>query len=106
MHNSSARILCIGKDSGLLRSRCAVLSHAGYDARYVMYPDAEHLLTREPFDLIILSAILSQEEKDHIWTIVGDTPPILALKKLVFASELLRDVEQRLGHVRNARQPA
>ena len=103
MHTSSARILCIGKDSGLLRSRCAVLAHAGYDAHYVMYPDAEPLLTREPFDLIILSAILSQEEKDQIWTIVGDTPPILTLKKLVFASELLRDVEQRLGQVR---QPA
>jgi hypothetical protein len=65
-----------------------------------MFPDAERLLTREPFDLIILSAILSQDEKDHIWTIVGDTPPILTLKKLVFASELLRDVEQRLGRVR------
>ena len=103
MHTSSARILCIGKDSGLLRSRCAVLSHAGYDAQYVMYPDAEPRLTREPFDLIILSAILTQEEKDQIWTIVGDTPPILTLKKLVFASELLRDVEQRLGQVR---QPA
>jgi len=103
MHTSSARILCIGKDSGLLRSRCAVLAHGGYDAQYVMYPDAERLLTREPFDLIILSAILSQEEKDHIWTIVGDTVPILTLKKLVFASELLRDVEQRLGQVR---QPA
>ncbi len=103
MHTSSARILCIGKDSGLLRSRCAVLAHAGYDAHYVMFPDAEQLLTREPFDLIILSAILRQEEKDQIWTIIGDTMPILALKKLVFASELLRDVEQRLGQVR---QPA
>ena len=99
MHTISARILCIGKDPGLLRSRCAVLAHGGYDAQYVMYPDVERLLTREPFDLIILSAILSQEEKDLIWTIVGDTPPILTLKKLVFASELLRDVEQRLGRV-------
>jgi hypothetical protein len=99
MHTSSARILCIGKDSGLLRSRCAVLAHGGYDAQYVMYPDAERLLTRESFNLIILSAILSQEEKDLIWTIVGDTPPILTLKKLVFASELLKDVEQRVGRV-------
>jgi hypothetical protein len=65
-----------------------------------MFPDAERLLTREHFDLIILSAILSQEEKDHIWTIVGDTPPILTLKKLVFASELLRDVERQPGQVR------
>ena len=100
MHTSPARILCIGKDSGLLRSRCAVLAHAGYDARYVMYPEAEYLLTHEPFDLIILSAILTEEEKDFIRTVIGDTLPILTLKKLVFASELLRDVEQGLGQVR------
>lgn len=103
MHTSSARILCIGKDSGLLRSRCAVLGHGGYDAHYVMYPEAEHLLSREQFDLIILSAILSEEEKDHIRTLIGSAQPVLTLKKLVFASELLRDVEQRLGQVR---QPA
>jgi DNA-binding response OmpR family regulator len=101
MLSNPARILCIGKDSGLLRSRCAVLTHAGYDAQAVMFDDAESLLRTEEFDLIILSAILSGEEKDHISAFVGSAAPILALKKLVFASELLAEVEQRL---RSAKQ--
>jgi hypothetical protein len=94
--SNQARILCIGKDSGLLRSRCAVLSHAGYDAQAVMYGDAENLLRTQEFDLILLSAILNDEEKDHISGIVQGGTPILPLKKLIFASELLAEVEQRL----------
>jgi hypothetical protein len=96
MLNNPARILCIGKDSGLLRSRCAVLSHAGYDAQAVMYNEADDLLRAEEFDLIILSAILSGEEKDHISAVVNGGAPILPLKKLIFASELLSEVEQRV----------
>jgi hypothetical protein len=96
MLSSPTRILCIGKDSGLLRSRCAVLAHAGYHAEAVMFAEAENLLRTEEFDLIILSAILSSEEREHISAFIGNTVPILALKKLTFASELLTDVEQRL----------
>ena len=96
MLSNPARILCIGKDSGLLRSRCAVLAHAGYDAQAVMFADAESLLQTTEFDLIILSAILSSEERDHISAFIGDTIPFLVLKKLTFASELLAEVEQRL----------
>ncbi len=98
MLSSPARILCIGKDSGLLRSRCAVLAHAGHDAQAVMFAEAESLLRTAEFDLIILSAILSGEERDHIATLIGSRVPILALKKLIFASELLAEVEQRLRH--------
>ncbi len=58
MLGNPARILCIGKDSGLLRSRCAVLTHAGYHAEAVMFAEAESLLRTAEFDLIILSAIL------------------------------------------------
>ena len=61
-----------------------------------MYNDAEGLLRNEEFDLIILSAILSDEEKDHISAIVNGGTPILPLKKLIFASELLAEVEQRI----------
>jgi DNA-binding response OmpR family regulator len=96
MLGNPARILCIGKDSGLLRSRCAVLEHAGYHAQAVMFAEAENLLRTEEFDLIILSAILSSEEREHISEFIGGTVPILALKKLTFASELLADIEQRL----------
>jgi DNA-binding response OmpR family regulator len=96
MLGNPARILCIGKDPGLLRSRCAVLGHAGYDAQAVMFADAESLLRTAEFDLIILSAILSAEERDYISAFIGGTVPIVALKKLTFASELLAEVEHRL----------
>ncbi len=96
MLGNPARILCIGKDSGLLRSRCAILTHAGYHAQAVMFAEAESLLRTEEFDLIILSAILSGEERDHISGFIGGTVPILTLKKLTFASELLAETEQRL----------
>jgi DNA-binding response OmpR family regulator len=96
MLGNPARILCIGKDSGLLRSRCAVLTHAGYRAQAVMLADAERLLQTAEFDLIILSAILSGEERDRVSAFVGGAVPILALKKLTFASELLAETEQRL----------
>jgi hypothetical protein len=96
MLSNPPRILCIGKDSGLLRSRCAVLTHAGYQADAVMFAEAENLLQTAEFDLIILSAILSGEERDHISAFIGGTIPILALKKLTFASELLAEIEYRL----------
>jgi hypothetical protein len=89
MVNDRARILCIGKDSGLLRSRCAVLTHAGYDAQAVIFCESESLLRTAEFDLLILSAILRDEEKNHIAALVGGTSLILALPKLIFASELL-----------------
>ena len=96
MQSNPPRILCIGKDSGLLRSRCAVLAHAGYDAQAVMFAEAESLLQTAEFDLIILSAILTTEEREYISTGIGGRVPILALKKLTFASELLAEIEQRL----------
>jgi DNA-binding response OmpR family regulator len=96
MLENPARILCIGKDSGLLRSRCAVLTHAGYHAEAVMFADAESLLQTAEFDLIILSAILSAEERDDISAFIDGRIPILALKKLTFASELLAEIEQQL----------
>jgi hypothetical protein len=96
MTNSRARILCIGKDHGLLRSRCAVLAHGGYDAQAVMFADAERLLREGSFDLIILSAILNEEERHKISAQVGDPTRVLILKKLIFASELLAEVERRL----------
>src|SRR5580698_2931342 len=97
MLNNPARILCIGKDSGLLRSRCAVLKHAGYDAQAVIFGEAESLLRTADFDLLVLSAILRDEEKDHIAMLVGGPSLILALPKLIFASELLLEVKKRLS---------
>jgi hypothetical protein len=93
---SSARILCIGKDSGILRTRVAILESAGYHAKSVMYIGADSLLQREPFDLLILSVILTGEEREHIAAIVAGGTPILQVTKTILASELLADVGQLL----------
>jgi DNA-binding response OmpR family regulator len=97
---NAAQILCVGKDPGLLRSRCAVLEHAGYRAQAVMFHDADTLLASSQFDLIILSVILSADEKQHIEALVGDRVPVLTLKKLTFASELLAEVDRQLMYAR------
>jgi hypothetical protein len=93
--SGSARILCIGKDSGVLRSRCAILEDAGYQAQAVFFVDADKLLEREAFALLILSVILTEEEREHIATIAGGATPILQVTKTILASELLAEVEQR-----------
>jgi hypothetical protein len=89
---NSAHILCIGKDSGILRSRVAILQSAGYNAKSVMFVDADKALQLEAFDLLILSIILTGEERDHIAAIVAGSTPILQVTKTVLASELLADV--------------
>jgi hypothetical protein len=61
-----------------------------------MFADAETLLRTTEFDLIILSAILTNEERESISAFIGNRVPILVLKKLTFASELLAEIEQRL----------
>jgi DNA-binding response OmpR family regulator len=91
-----ARILCIGKDSGILRSRCAILKDAGYQAQAVFVAAADNLLQQESFDLLILSVILSEEEREHIATIVAGATPILQVTKTILAFELLAEVEQLL----------
>ena len=97
MANEVHQILCIGKDSGLLRSRCAVLENAGYVAQFVMFDKAQEMLQNERFDLIILSAILNDEEKDAVQVMVGINTPIIALRKMILASDLLAEVDRRLA---------
>ena len=91
-----AFILCVGKDPGLLRSRCSVLEHAGYRVQTVMCAEADEVLREGGYDLIILSAILNDEEREHISERAEMGTPILTLKKLTFASELLTEVGRKL----------
>ena|ERR1700761_2586568 len=88
------RILCIGKDSGVLRSRCDLLESAGFTAESFIYPDGMERLQQEQFDLILLSAILSEEERNEIRTIVGTAAPILVVPKTIMASSLLAEIDQ------------
>jgi hypothetical protein len=52
----SARVLCAGNEADLLASRCAVLRYSGYEAKAASPTDAEILLRKEKYDLVIISA--------------------------------------------------
>jgi DNA-binding response OmpR family regulator len=91
-----ARLLCIGKDPDLLRTRCAVLSQSGYDAQAVMLEEAESLLRTSEFDLVIVSAGLSAWERGSILLAAGKTST-LVLTELTLADDLLAQVERLLS---------
>ena len=91
----SARPLCAGNDLELMKTRCAELSQSGYDAQSATISDAEILLRREDFDLIVVSARLSESERDRVIAAAGNTPTCI-LQGLTLASELLAEVERLL----------
>ena len=95
MPSRPVRLLCVGTDPDLLQTRCAVLSRFGYDAISASVADAEMLLHTEEFDLVIVSAFLSQEEKNRAISAAGNTPT-LVLDGLTLAPDLLAEVERRL----------
>ena len=95
MSSRPARLLCAGKDPGLLQTRCAVLERSGYRAQPAVLPEVETLLRSEEFDLVIVSAWLSEWEKGQILATVGKTPAIV-LTELTLADKLLAQVERRL----------
>jgi hypothetical protein len=95
MQSRHARLLCVGNELDHLQSRCAVLESAGYDAKSITVREAEILLGTEVFDLVILSAFLSQEEKSSVISAAGETPT-LVLEGVTFPRELLAKVERLL----------
>lgn len=74
-----------------------MLANAGYHARDVLFHGAADLLRTAQFDLIILSASLTDREKQQILELVDGRTPILSLWKMLFASELLRQVEHKIS---------
>jgi hypothetical protein len=91
------RILCIGADERLLRTRCAVLAQDGYEPVCSLFPDAEGILKSESFDLIVVSAFLSDREKAEVLEIVDGKTPTIVLEGLTLAPELLTLVKSRLA---------
>jgi hypothetical protein len=95
MPTRSARLLCTGNDPILLETRCSVLIQSGYDAQAATLTEAETLLHREQFDLVVVSAWLTEWERGRILAAAGKTPAY-ALPELTLADELLAQVERRL----------
>lgn len=90
-----ARLLCAGNEADLLQSRCAILRHSGYQTQAATLPEAEILLCTETYDLVIISAWLSEREKGRILSASGKTPTCV-LRGITFTSELLAQVERLL----------
>jgi DNA-binding response OmpR family regulator len=95
MRSRPARLLCVGNEPELLQTRCAVLIQSGYDAQWASLAEGETLLRTKEFDLMIVSARLSDWEKGRILTAAGKTP-VYVLTDLSLADELLAQVERRL----------
>ena len=98
------RLLCVGTELDHLPSRRAVLNWAGYDTYAVMSAEAETLLRFEEFDLVIVSAWLSEREKGKILQTAGKMP-VLVLTGFTRADKLLAQVEQRLRSVTDGTLP-
>ena len=87
----------MGLDGRLLTTRQALLASRGYDSVIATSEDVDEKLHLDRFDLVILSAMLSQKEKDRIRAkLPGGTRP-LVLETLVMPEELLRMVAEVFG---------
>jgi hypothetical protein len=95
MQSRPARLLCVGNDVANLRTRCEVLTRSGYIAESAALPDAKRLLQTEAFDLVIVSAWLSDWERGRILSAAGKTPTYV-MTELTLAYKLLAEVERLL----------
>jgi hypothetical protein len=93
MPSRPSRLLCVGNSVDHLETRCAVLGSAGYNAKWATLPEAGTLLRTEEFDLVIVSAWLSEWETGKILATAGKTPA-LVLTDLTLANKLLAEVER------------
>jgi hypothetical protein len=91
------RVLTVGIDVDLLSTRQALLTSRGYDSLIATPNDVDEKLDSGRFDLVILSALLSQEEKHHIQEKLPAGTRPLVLETLVWPKELLRMVGEALG---------
>jgi hypothetical protein len=94
MASRPPRILCIGRDPLLLQSRCAVLSHNGYDAQAATVPGARRKLQDDTFDLVILSGRLSERKRES--EIIPAGTQTLEIQRFLLPSEMLEAVAERL----------
>jgi DNA-binding response OmpR family regulator len=82
---------------GLLATRQALLVSRGYDSLIATPEDVDEKLHSGKFDLVVLSVMLSPEEKYHIQAKLPAGTRPLVLETLVWPDELLRMVTEALG---------
>jgi hypothetical protein len=94
-----ARLLCVGNERDDLLNRCAILRANGYEAKAAGVTEAKNLLRTAEFDVIVLSAFLSREERGRVVSAAGDTPTLVS-GGVMFAPELLVEVKRVLASKR------
>jgi DNA-binding response OmpR family regulator len=90
------RILSVGIDPNLLTTRQALLALHGYDCVSATPEHVDAMLQASKFDLVILSAMLSPEEKLHIQAKTPAGTRQLVLQTLVWPADLLSLVAKAL----------
>jgi DNA-binding response OmpR family regulator len=90
-------VLSVGIDPGLLKTRQALLASRGYDSVIATPEDVDEKLHSGTFDLVILSVMLSQQDKHLIQAKLPASTRLLVLETLVWPNELLRLVAEALG---------
>jgi DNA-binding response OmpR family regulator len=90
------RVLTVGIDVDLLTTRQALLTSRGYDSLIATPKDVDEKLHSGRFDLVILSVMLSLEEKRDIQAKLPVGTRALVLKTFVWPEELLRMVTEAL----------
>ena len=91
------RILCVGVDIRLLTTRQALLVSQGYDCLIATPADIGEKLSPGRFNLVILSMMISEEDKGHIRTKAPAGTRVVTLTSLVIPKELLRIVAEALS---------
>jgi DNA-binding response OmpR family regulator len=91
------RILSVGTDLYLLKTRQAVLASCGYDSLIATPEDFDEKLRSGRFDLVILSVMLSQEKTGHILAKLPAGTRPLVLERLMFPDQLLHFVAEALS---------
>ena len=90
------RVLTVGSDVDILATRQALLTSRGYDSLIATPADVHEKLHSGRFDLVILSVMLSPEDRSHILAELPAGTRPLVLETLVWPDELLRMVTEAL----------
>jgi DNA-binding response OmpR family regulator len=91
------RVLSVGVDMTLLKTRQALLASRGYDCTTATPIDIEETLATRRYDLVILSVMLGEEQMKRIRGILPPGTKVLSLRYLVQPDVLFEMVESALG---------
>jgi CheY-like chemotaxis protein len=97
MNLARLRVLCVGTDPTLLKTRQVLLASRGYACTLAYPHEVEERLSSERFDLAILSVALGRQRQEQIRTILPQGTRALLLTHFVNPQELLDMVAEAAG---------